>query len=134
MRPVQDASVQSPAPRLNSDATVSDATVRRSSLRALLLLSGAFLAVQAFLTDYGDGKSAAAGFWFAVGCLLLWVVFHRRSRVARGVIIVTSFAGAVVYGLATLENPHAAVLALAYLGQSVPLLMGSVRRHVQTRA
>jgi hypothetical protein len=92
------------------------------------------LAVQVLLTDYGDGNSTAAGFWFAVGCLLLWVVFRKRSRVARGVIVVTSLAGAIIYGLATLENPHAAVLALAYLGQSVPLLMGPVRRHVQTRA
>jgi hypothetical protein len=129
-----DASVHGPAPGPNRGVTVSDATDRRSSLRALLLLSGAFSVVQVLLTDYGDGNSAAAGMWFVVGCLLLWVVFRKRSRVARGVIIVTSLAGAVVYGLATLENPHAVVLALTWLGQSVPLLTGPVRRHVQTGA
>ena len=100
-------------------------------MRALLLLSGVFLAVQVLLTDHGDGNSAAAVFWLGLGCLLLWVVFRTGSRAARGVIIVTSLAGTIVYALATPENPHAAVLALAFLGQAVPLLMGPVRQHVR---
>ncbi|NYJ04558.1 hypothetical protein [Petropleomorpha daqingensis] len=126
--------MRSPAQNPNHDGTVSDAADRPSGVRALLLLSGAFLAVQALLTDYGDGNPAAAVLWFAVGCVLLWVVFRRRSRAARGVVIVTALVGAVVYGLASLDDPHAVVLALAFLGQAVPLMTGPVRWHVQTRA
>ena len=110
-----------------------------------MLLSGAFLAVQVRETDYGEGNAGAAGFWFAIGVLLLWLVHRRRSRVARGVVIVMALVGAVLYGLVAVgvagvhghgapALPHAVLLALAHLGQAMPLLTGPVRRHVQTAA
>jgi hypothetical protein len=133
-RLANNADVPRRAPRPSDVVSVSNAADNRPILHSLLLLSGAFSAVQALLSDYGDGNSAAAGFWFAVDCLLLVVVYRKRSRVARGVIIVTALVGAVIYGLASLENEHAAVLALAYLGQAVPLLTGPVRQHVAPRA
>ena len=115
-----------------SDA--ADAAPDRLPLRALLLLSAAFLTVQVVLTDYGDGHAGAAGLWFVVGCLLLLAVYRRRSRVACGVAVVTAFVGAVIYTVATLRNPPAGFLALTYLGQAIPLLLRPVREHVTIRS
>ena len=72
------------------------------------MLSGQFLAIQVLLTDYGDGRQGAAGFWFVVGCLLV----------------------SVVHGPAAFSDPDAAALALSHLGQAAPLLTDPVRRHV----
>jgi hypothetical protein len=102
--------------------------------RTLVVVSGVALAAQVATTDYGAGQEAAAGVWFVVGCLLLWLVYSRRSRVARGFIIVTSLAGAVVYGLNALGDGRSAFLALAFLAQAVPLMSRQVRRHVQAAA
>lgn len=102
--------------------------------RTLLGVSGLALAAQVAATDYGAGQEPAAGFWFAVGCLLLWLVYRRRSRVARGFIIVTSLAGAVVYGLNALGDGRSAFLALAFLAQAAPLMSRHVRQHVQAAA
>ena len=99
---------------------------------ALLLVSAAFLLVQVALTDYGPGGNAAL-FWLAIGALLLWLVLRRRSRVARGIIVVTALVGAVLHGLAMLDGLDAAPVALAFLGQALPLLASPVRRHVQQR-
>lgn len=102
--------------------------------RRPVVLSGVALAVQVAATDYGAGPAAAAGFWFVLGCLLLWLVYQRRSRAARGFIIVTSLAGAVVYGLVAFGDTRSAFLALAFLAQAAPLMTGQVRRHVQAAA
>ena len=102
------------------------------SVRSLLLLSAACLVVQVAVTDYGAG-SGTGGFWLVVGALLLWLVGRRHSRVARGVIVVSAFVGVVLHGLAVVHDPRAAVVALAFLGQALPLLAGPVRRHVQER-
>ena len=102
-------------------------------MRSMLLVSAAFLVIQVVLTDHGTGHDGAAVFWMVAGALLLWLVYRRRSRVARGLIVVTALVGAVLYGLATLENPHAPALAVAHLGQAVPLLTSPVRQHVQQR-
>ena len=95
-------------------------------------MSAAFLTVQVILTDYGRDNPGAAGLWFAVGWLLLWLVHRKRSRVARGVIVVTALVGAVIYSLGALMSLHAALLAFAHFGQAVPLLMAPVRQHVHT--
>lgn len=97
------------------------------TVRNLLLLSAAALIAQVAITDYGPGKSGAAGLWLVIGCLLLWLVYVRRSRVARAVVVVTSIVGAVIYAFGDVT---AAVLVLAYVGQAVPLLLSPVRRHV----
>jgi hypothetical protein len=101
----------------------------------LVLVSLAALGVQVSLTDYGPGAESAAGGWLLIGCLLLWLVYRKRSRVARGMVVVPSLAGAVVYGMAALGGerigPVPALIALAYLAQALPLLTGPVRRHVQ---
>ncbi len=103
-------------------------------VRWLLLLSGVFLAIQVSETDFGavPGAQPTGIFWFAAGCFLLWLVYAARSRLARGLVVVTSLGGTLVYGLGALESAHAAILTVAYLGQALPLLAGPVRRHVQS--
>jgi len=104
-------------------------------VRRLLLLSGIFLLIQVPRTDYGQSAADdAAVVWFLVGAGLLWLVYRRRSRVARGLVIIGGLMGAVVYAIAATESLHAALLALAFLGQAVPLLSGPVRRHVRPRS
>ncbi len=76
--------MREPALRSIGDILLKSVAIRPTE-RSLLLVSGAFLTVQVVFTDYGEGNSGAAGFWFAVGCLLLWLVHRKRSRVARGV-------------------------------------------------
>jgi hypothetical protein len=110
---------------------ISTAAGLDRSVRSLLLLSGAFLTIQVFVTDYGVGNLGPSVLWFVVGCLLLWLVYSKRSRVARGLVIVTSLVGVGIYGFGALENASAAVLTLAYLGQALPLLMSPVRQHVR---
>ncbi|WP_323099398.1 hypothetical protein [Intrasporangium sp. YIM S08009] len=100
----------------------------------LIGISGVALAVQVAATDYGVGREAAAGLWFVFGGLLLWLVYRKRSRAARGFVIVTSLFGAVVYGLGAWGDAHSAFLALAFLAQAAPLMSGQVRRHVQVAA
>lgn len=106
-----------------------------SWVRLLVLVSALSLSLQVVSTDYGNGVGAqgAAGFWFLVGVGLLWLMYRRRSRVARGTIIVTSLGGAVVYGLVAVQSADAALLAALFLGQALPLLAGPVRRHVRPR-
>jgi len=101
-------------------------------LVVLLGLSAAFLALQVALTDYGDAPGAATGWWWlVVGCLLLVAVGRRRSRLARGTAVVSALVGVVVYSTTAVGDPHAALLALTFLGQALPLLTAPVRRHVQ---
>ena len=116
-----------------TDRVARNPFARWLPLRSLLLVSAAFLIVQLVLTDYGSGHAGAAVFWGAIGALLLLLVYRKRSRVARGVIVVTALVGAVIYGLATVRDPQAALLASAHLGQALPLLTSPVRRHVQAR-
>lgn len=118
-----------PAP-LRAPTAPADA----SRVRHLVLLSGVFLVIQVAGTDYGaSAADGAAVFWFVVGAVLLWFVDRRRSRVARGLVVVSGLMGAVVYALMAFASLHAAVLAVAFLGQALPLLAGPVRRHVLTR-
>jgi hypothetical protein len=108
------------------------ASDEQPATKRLLLLSGAFLALQVACTDYGSGSGSAAAIgWFAIGTVLLWLVYRRRSRVARGFIVVTSFVGAVIYGLAAIGDARAVLLTVLYLGQALPLLAGPVRQHVR---
>jgi hypothetical protein len=102
----------------------------RTTVRWLLLLSGICLLVETSRTDYGAGNRGAGVFWFLVGAMLLWFVYRRSSRVAGGLIVVTSLFGAVAYGIQAPGDADAALMALACLGQALPLLSGPVRRHV----
>jgi len=122
-----------PAPDPSGSTGVSEAAPRRRPLHALLLVSAACLAVQVVLTNYGEGNGGAAGGWFAIGCLLLVLVYRASSRVARGLIVVTALVGAVLHGIAAVDNPPSVLVALAFLGQAVPLSTGPVREHVQSR-
>ncbi len=98
------------------------------------MVSLAFLMLQVAATRYSAGGAdpGTALLWFAVGALLLWLVDRRRSRVARGLVIVSSLAGAVLYGLGALADAHAALLAIAFLGQALPLMARPVRLHVRS--
>ncbi|MCZ2822884.1 MULTISPECIES: hypothetical protein [unclassified Modestobacter] len=115
----------------STDETVL-APPHRKHVLVALGLSALFLALQVVLTDHGDmGAGAAGWFWMVVGCLLLATVYRGHSRVARGVVVVSAFVGVIVYGLAALTDPRAALVALAFLGQALPLLTKPVRQHVR---
>ena len=101
------------------------------NVKALLWMSAASLLIQITNTDYGSAPDGAAVSWTIVGLVLLWLVYRHRSRVARGFIVIGALTGAVIYGLGAVASAHSSLLALAYLGQAVPLLLGPVRRHVQ---
>ena len=105
-------------------------------MRSLILVSGVFLLLQVAVTDYGADRNAEV-FWFVSGAVLLWLVYRKHSRVARGVMIVLALTGAVFYatvavadGPAAAAGRSAALLALSYLGQALPLLTTPVRRYL----
>lgn len=116
--------VESPLPRA---AARSD---NLRTVRYLLLASAAALIAQVAITDYGTGTSGVAALWLVIGCVLLWLVYSKHSRVARGFIVVTSMVGAAIYGLGAFSDVTAAALVLAHVGQAAPLLLGPVRHHV----
>lgn len=99
---------------------------------ALIVVSGLFLVLQVSATGYGMSVSGAGGlFWAVVGTILLWFVYRRRSRVARGFIIVLALFGAIVYAIGALDDAWvSAFLAFTFLGQALPLLTPPIRRHV----
>jgi len=101
--------------------------------RAAVLVSGAALAVQVSVTDYGAGQDGAGVLWFAIGCVLLWMVASRRSRAARGFVVVTSLVGAALHALYALEDGRHAFVAAAYVLQAVPLMSRQVREHVRAQ-
>jgi hypothetical protein len=100
----------------------------------MVLVSGAFLAIQVKLTEYPDSDGSAAGrWWFVIGVLLLWGIYRKRSRGALFIVVATSLAGAAIYALGASGSARHAFLTLAYLGQALPLLTLSVRAHVYLR-
>ena len=105
-----------------------------ASVRWLLLLSAACLALQVAFTDYGSRSEeiAPAVAWFVIGAVLLWLVYGRRSGIARWFLVITALLGAVVYAIVALDSARAGLLAVLYLGQALPLLSGPVRRHVRS--
>ncbi len=118
---------------LEDQRTATPGGVRR--VRDLTLLSAAFLVVQLSLTSSGPGYDGAGAGWLLVGLVLLWLVYRKRSRVARGLVIISSWVGVVVFVIAALSWPidwRAVLLVLAYAGQAVPLMLQPVRRHVGT--
>ena len=101
------------------------------TVRLMIAVSFVCVVAQAALTDYGDSPGAAL-VWLVLDALLLGFVYVRRSRAARAVMVVLALLGAVVYAVAAVNGDgHAAVLALLFLGQALPLLTPSVRDHVQ---
>ncbi|MEO6472581.1 MAG: hypothetical protein ABIR57_11525 [Aeromicrobium sp.] len=70
------------------------------------------------------------GFWFVVGVVLLWFVYKRRSAGARRVVIFLALVGAAIFGTDAVSNSSSVLLALAYVGQAIPLMFAPVRRHV----
>jgi hypothetical protein len=108
------------------------AVIRQGNVRSLVLLSAACLSLQVVATDYGMAGGQAAAFWFIVGAGLLWLVYRRRNRVARVLVIVTSLLGALLYSLGAFDSGQAAVLSLAYLGQALPLMSRTVRLHTDS--
>lgn len=99
-------------------------------VRWLLGLSAACLVVRVSLTDYGPDDRTAGTPWVLLGLTMLWLIYRLRSRVARGVIVVTSLTGAVACALAAFTSGHAALLAILFAGQALPLLTRPVRNHV----
>lgn len=109
------------------------ASIQASAVKRLVMLSGAFLVLQVASTDYGAGadESAVSVFWFIIGAVLLWLVYRKRSRVARGFVIVLSMVGAVIYAIVAIGEARGGLLAVLYIGQALPLLSSPVRQHVR---
>jgi hypothetical protein len=105
------------------------------TVKRLLLVSAAFLLFQVINTDYdpdpGESSAAPAVLWFVVGCVLLRLVYSKRSRVARGLVVITSFWGAGIFAFGTFESLHYVILTISFLGQGLPLVSRPVRDHVQ---
>ncbi len=95
-----------------------------------MLVSLACLVAQQALTVYPGDGSGQQVFWLAVGCLLLWLVYRRRSRVARVVIVFTAMFGAVLFATQWGAGSTPLILSLLYLGQALPLMSRTVRDHV----
>lgn len=108
-----------------------DALAARLGVRGLLLLSLAFLVPQQALTRYPRVEDGAKEFWLAVGCLLLWLIYRRNSARARAFAVYPAVIGALIYASQIpREGLFAAVLALLFLGQALPLIARPVREHV----
>lgn len=109
-----------------------DALAARLGVRGLLLLSLAFLVPQQAMTRYPRGDDGAT-VWLAVGCLLLWLVYRRNSARALAFSVYPAVIGALIYASQIpREGTFAAVLALLFLGQALPLMARPVREHVSS--
>ena len=109
-----------------------DALAARLGVRGLLLLSLAFLVPQQMLTRYPRGDDGAT-VWLVVGCLLLWLIYRRNSARARAFSVYPAVIGAWIYACQIpREGSSAAVLALLFLGQALPLVARPVREHVRS--
>lgn len=109
-----------------------DALAARLGVCGLLLLSLAFLVPQQALTRYPRGEDGANELWLAVGCLLLWLIYRRNSARARVFAVCPAVIGALIYASQIpREGSSAAVLALLFLGQALPLMARPVRDHVR---
>jgi hypothetical protein len=97
----------------------------------LVLVSWVCLGIQVAETNYGGAGRAAQGLWLVIGSVLLLLVL-RGSKVARGIVVVLSLTGAFIYLFGAFADGHAALLAAAFLGQALPLMLPPVRNHVQT--
>ena len=102
---------------------------RRPRLKALLAISLACLVAQQALTQYADAGPGPHLLWLALGCLLLWFVYRRRSRTARVVFAASATLGAVIYAIQVGDGISWTVSAL-YLGQAIPMFTRLVRNHV----
>ena len=99
-------------------------------LRGLLLISLVCLIAQALLTVHPEDSPEPNVFWLAVGCLLLWFVYRKRSRAARVILMFLAFFGAALYATQIGSGALPLTLSLLYLGQALPLMSRSVRDHV----
>ena len=88
---------------------------------------------QQLLTRYPRGEDGANVLWLAVGCLLLWFIYRRNSAPARAFTVYPAVIGALIYASQIpREGSSAAVLALLFLGQALPLMARPVREHVRS--
>lgn len=117
-------------PPIEHQRSVSPVVERRGHVRSWLLVSLVGLAAQVAVTDYGTAGDAARVLWFFLGSGLLWLIYARRSRAARAVVVVGSLTGAVLYAFSAFHDVGHVVVALAFLVQALPLLTHAVRRHV----
>jgi hypothetical protein len=102
---------------------------RRPRLKALLAISLACLLAQQAFTQYPEPGPGPHLLWLALGCLLLWLVYRRRSRAARDAFAALATFGAVIYALRWGDGISWAISAL-YLGQALPMFTRQVRDHV----
>ena len=95
----------------------------------LLVASLVCHVIQVSLTGYG--RPEVGPFWLALDAILIALVYVRRSRAARMILVVTAMVGALLHGLGGIgADDYPLLLVLAWAGQAVPLLLRPVREHV----
>ncbi len=107
------------------------ALLRVPSVGQLLLVSAACLAGQVSLTDYGEGGTAAAIFWFVVLSWLLWLVYRNRNWVARILLMSSALIGTIVTGVQVFTDGGSVLPVLLFAGEGLPLLFPQVADHVR---
>ena len=104
----------------------------RSLVRLPLLVAAVAMVVQVLLTDYGSAGTGARVFWLVVWLWLLWMVWQRRSGVARLLVGASAAIGTVIYVVdAAMGDLSSVGVALAYAVQTAALLLPVVHRHVK---
>jgi hypothetical protein len=81
---------------------------------------------------YGANLLGPPTFWILIECALLMLVQVRRSEFARGLIIVTATAGAILHAPGISNADAVNVLFIAFVIQALALAAPPVRRHVRT--
>jgi hypothetical protein len=89
------------------------------------------MVAEVLLTRFSEDSDGSREVWILVGAFLLWRIHRTGSYPAWAISGVMAFAGAVIFSLGITEGWWQATMCALYLGQGLPLLTRTVRRHVR---
>jgi hypothetical protein len=89
------------------------------------------MVAEVLLTRFSEDSDGSREVWILVGAFLLWRIYRTGSYPAWAISGVMAFAGAVIFSLGITEGWWQATMCALYLGQGLPLLTRTVRRHVR---
>jgi hypothetical protein len=98
----------------------------------LILVAFAGMAMQVVTMGYGVDLAGPPTYWVLIDVALLMLVQIRRSEFARGLLIVTATAGAILHAPVISKVPGVSVMFAAFVIQALALAAPPVRRHVRT--
>ncbi|MCW2857040.1 MAG: hypothetical protein JWR52_2655 [Marmoricola sp.] len=98
----------------------------------LILVAFAGMTMQVVAMGYGENLLGPPTFWILIEFALLMLVQVRRSEIARGLVIVTATAGAILHAPGVSNADAVNVLFVAFIIQALALAAPPVRRHVRT--